>query len=68
MNDWEGNGEMKEETKTDTGQAAKKKRPSEGREGAMSPSMRELILSFVTADSEQVWDPDAYARRPQHAG
>ena len=28
--------------------------------GAMSPSMRHLILSFGEADSERTWDPDAY--------
>lgn len=32
--------------------------------GAMSPSMRQLILSFGEADSERIWDPDAYNRRP----
>jgi len=31
--------------------------------GAMSPKMRKLILSFVTADSERTWDAGAYTRR-----
>ena len=31
--------------------------------GAMSPTMRELILRFVTADSERTWDAAAYTRR-----
>jgi len=30
--------------------------------GAMSPSMRQLILSFGEADSERTWDPGAYSR------
>ena len=30
--------------------------------GAMSPTMRELILRFVTSDSERIWDPGLYAR------
>jgi len=36
---------------------------SQGDEGAMSPPMRQLILSFVTEDSERAWDADAFARR-----
>jgi len=32
--------------------------------GAMSPSMRQLILSYWEKDSERAWDPDAYTRRP----
>ena len=35
-----------------------------GAGGAMSPSMRQLILSFGETDSERTWDPDAYTRRP----
>jgi hypothetical protein len=31
--------------------------------GSMSPSMRQLILSFVGTDSERVWDADAFASR-----
>ena len=30
---------------------------------AMSPPMRELILSFVDTDSKRTWDADAYTRR-----
>lgn len=32
-------------------------------DGAMSPSMRELILSFGGADPDRTWDADAYTRR-----
>jgi hypothetical protein len=32
-------------------------------EEAMSPSIRELILSFGIADSDSVWNADAYLRR-----
>ena len=32
--------------------------------GAMSPPMRRLILSYVSADAERTWDPGVYARRP----
>jgi len=39
-------------------------RTDRGDEGAMSPSMRELILSFGKADSERALDADAYTRRP----
>lgn len=39
-------------------------RNDRGDGSAMSPSMRELILSFGKADSEREWDPDAYTRRP----
>jgi hypothetical protein len=31
--------------------------------GAMSPSMRQLILSFVKSDSDGTWDRDDYTRR-----
>ena len=33
---------------------------------AMSPAMRQLILSFGKGDSEPTWNPDAYTRRPKH--
>ena len=33
-------------------------------DGAMSPSIRELILSFGFADSGATWNADAFARRP----
>ena len=32
--------------------------------GAMSPTMRRLILSYVKSESERAWDPGVYARRP----
>ena len=35
--------------------------------GTMSPSMRQLILSFGEADSERIWNPDAYSPRPRYA-
>ena len=31
-------------------------------DGAMSPSIRELILSFGFADSDETWDADAFMR------
>ena len=33
-------------------------------DSAMSPSIRELILSFGFADSGATWNADAFARRP----
>jgi hypothetical protein len=33
---------------------------------AMSPSMRQLILSFADDGSDRVWDPDVYVRRPSN--
>lgn len=37
----------------------------DGRDGAMSPDIRQLILSFGGDDeSDRTWDPDAYSRRP----
>lgn len=66
-NRMEGHGEMREangnenelamHTTTDQG------RDNRGDGEAMSPSMRELILSFGEADSERTWDPDAYTRQ-----
>jgi hypothetical protein len=32
-------------------------------DGAMSPSIRQLILSFGFADSDATWDADAFPRR-----
>jgi hypothetical protein len=32
-------------------------------DGAMSPSIRELILSFGFADSDATWNADAFVRR-----
>jgi hypothetical protein len=34
---------------------------------AMSPAMRQLILSFADDSSGRVWDPDVYVRRPSNA-
>lgn len=31
-------------------------------DGAMSPSIRELILSFGFADADATWDADAFVR------
>jgi hypothetical protein len=31
-------------------------------DGAMSPSIRQLILSFGVADSDPPWDADAFVR------
>jgi hypothetical protein len=42
--------------------SAKRARIDRG-EGAMSPSIRQLILSFGVADSDPTWDADAYIRR-----
>lgn len=33
---------------------------------AMSPSMRQLILSFADDGADRVWDPDVYVRRPSN--
>jgi hypothetical protein len=35
-----------------------------GDRGAMSPEIRQLILSFGEPGSDRTWDPDAYSRRP----
>jgi hypothetical protein len=32
-------------------------------EGEMSPSIRQLILSFGVGDSDPTWDADAYMRQ-----
>lgn len=32
-------------------------------EGAMSPSMRQLVLSFGGVDPDRTWDANAYTRR-----
>jgi len=44
--------------------AAKHDRDDAATDDRMSPTMRRLILSFVTADGQQTWDPGAYARVP----
>jgi hypothetical protein len=58
---------MKDATKAEVARTAKHKGRLERSEGAMSPSMRKLILSFGGTDSAQVWDPGAYARRLKQA-
>jgi hypothetical protein len=46
------------------GSAAKQsKRNDRGDTGSMSPSMRELILSFGEPDADRTWDPEAFGRR-----
>ena len=42
--------------------STKKTRNDRG-DGAMSSSIRDLILSFGVVDSDPAWDPNAYARR-----
>lgn len=54
---------MKDASKNDDGSMAVAKQDTDRNDDAMSQSMRELILSFGTADSERTWDPDAFARR-----
>jgi hypothetical protein len=59
---------MKHAPKNDHGRTAADTGRADRAEGAMSPAMRRLILSFGRADSEErTWDPDAYTRRPKHA-
>lgn len=43
------------------------KQKDRGDREAMSPSMRELILSFADDRSDRVWDPNVYVRRPTNA-
>jgi hypothetical protein len=38
-----------------------------GDDGAMSPGMRRLILSYLDSESERVWDADAFSRRVSSA-
>jgi hypothetical protein len=56
---------MNKATKNGNGRTATDKGCADRDDGAMSPSMRRLILSFGRADSERTWDPDAYTRRPK---
>ena len=58
---------MNKATKNDNGRTAMDKGRADRDDGAMSPAMRRLILSFGRADSERTWDPDAYTHRPTHA-
>jgi hypothetical protein len=58
---------MKEALKTDAGREPREPRGESQKDRrnreAMSPSMRQLILSFGEADSaDRTWDPEAYAR------
>jgi hypothetical protein len=46
-----------------TGQSQKDRRDRD----AMTPSMRQLILSFGDEASDRTWDPDAYSRPKQVA-
>jgi hypothetical protein len=39
-------------------------RDHDGDDDAMSPAIRELILSFGQMDPDQQWDPDAFTKRP----
>jgi hypothetical protein len=43
------------------------KQKDRGDREAMSPSMRQLILSFADDGSDRVWDPNVYVRRPSNA-
>ena len=57
---------MKEATNS-VGELAKQGSPRMTRkdqgEGAMAPSIKELILSFGFADSDATWNADAFPRR-----
>ena len=45
-------------------QRTEHERDQEGDDDAMSPAIRELILSFGQMDPDQQWDPDAFTKRP----
>ena len=63
-----GIGDMKNATQNnDSSTELDAQRTTERDEGAMSPSMRELILSFGRSDSEPTWNPDAYTGRSKQA-
>ena len=63
-----GIGDMKNATQNnDNSTELDAKRTAERDEGAMSPSMRELILSFGRSGSEPTWNPDAYTGRSKQA-
>ena len=57
---------MKEATNS-VGELAKQGSPRTSRkdrgDAAMSPSIKELILSFGFADSDATWNAEAFARR-----
>ena len=44
-------------------QGSPRKTGKDRSDGAMSPSIKELILSFGFADSDATWNADAFARR-----
>jgi hypothetical protein len=52
----------KNETNPTTHGSTKESRSDRG-EGEMSPSIRQLILSFGVGDSDPTWDADAYMRQ-----
>jgi hypothetical protein len=58
---------MKHAPKSGNGQTAGDSRRADRDEGAMSPAMRQLILSFGKVGSEPTSNPDVYTRRPKHA-
>ena len=60
-----GDGRMKEaKTNENTLAEQRSKETREHRdEEAMSPSIRDLILSFGVVDSDPAWDPSVYTRR-----
>ena len=58
---------MKHAPKSGNGQTAGDSRRTDPDEGAMSPAMRQLILSFGKVGSEPTLNPEAYTRRPKHA-
>ena len=66
-NDRNGIRDMKHAPKNANDQTAGDTGRADRDDSAMSPAMRQLILSFGKADSEPTWNPDAYARRPKHA-
>jgi hypothetical protein len=58
---------MKHAPKKGNGRTAGDSRRPDRDESAMSPAMRQLILSFGKVESEPTWNPEAYTRRPKHA-
>jgi hypothetical protein len=50
---------MKAGTKRANHEAKPKTSEAESGDGCMSPSMRQLILSFANSDPERTWDPEA---------
>jgi len=57
---------MKEATNSVSGlakQGSPRKTHTDRGDGAMSPSIKELILSFGFADSDATWSAEAFPRR-----